>query len=461
MQVSTKNNGIEINFVPSLKQWEAWEYLNDDETTFVGYGGSGNSGKSWLECYWLTTMSIAYPGTGWFLGRETLTVLKDTTLKTLFKVFRECKIKEGRDYKYNQQSNIIQFTNGSEIFLLDLAFSPSDELYQWLGGYEFTGGVVDESGEVNRQAIITLASRIGRRKNAEYKIKAKICEGFNPSKTHVYSRYYLPWKSKTLAAEYKFVKALPSDNPSPEVDEWIKTILATKDKSLIERLIKGNFEYSDDPAILMGYDAICDIFTNTFIEHGRKCVTADIARLGGDRIVIIEWSGMRGKVTAFDRRKLNVSTTAIEAARLRNNCGKSDVIVDADGMGSGVEDFGGFKGFVNNSRPLPDPLKPLDANGKPTVENFDMLKSQCGFRIAEIINAKGLYLECEDWMKDLITEELGVVKQKNMNSDMKKGLIPKKEMVEVLGRSPDFFDAILMRAWFELKPAFVRTSNAA
>lgn len=465
-----------INFNPSAKQSEAWLYLTDATTNFVGYGGAAYSGKSYLLCYWIVFMCYAYPGTAWGIGRRELVNLKKTTLKTLWKVLNECKFLPDLDYTYNQQLNIIQFKNKSEIFLIDTAFYPSDEEYTRFGGLELTGCAIDESAETPYKAIDILWTRTGRRKNTgrlkkkdekgneiefDYNIGRKFLETFNPDKGHIYRRYYKPWKTKTLKETYKFVKALPKDNPAPDVQEYVAGIVANNDKNTIERLIKGNFEYSDDPAVLMDTDSINDIFTNTFVNEGRKCVTADIARLGGDRIVIIEWSGMRGKVTAFDREKLTVSTTAIEAARIRNSCGKSDVIVDSDGLGSGVEDFGGFKGFINNSRPLPDPKKPLDANGKPVAENFDMLKSQCGFRLAEIINNKELYLECEDWMKDLIIEELEQVKQKKMDSDMKKGLIPKAEMKESLGRSPDFFDALLMRMWFELKPKFVMTATAA
>ena len=49
---------------------------------------------------------------------------------------------------------------------------------------------------------------------------------------------------------------------------------------------------------------------------------------------------------------------------------------------------------------------------------------------------------------------------KILNSDMKKGLMPNDKVKEALGRSPDFWDAILMRAWFELKPKFVLTATA-
>ena len=83
------NEPINIEFKPSTKQFQAWQYLTDDHTTFIGYGGSAYSGKSWLLCYYLTTMSIAYPDTAWGLGRKALTNLKRTTLLTLFKVFKE------------------------------------------------------------------------------------------------------------------------------------------------------------------------------------------------------------------------------------------------------------------------------------------------------------------------------------------------------------------------------------
>lgn len=482
--MSAKPSGIKINFKPSGKQWQALQYLNDQDTNFVGYGGAAYSGKSYLLCYWITIMCIGYPGTAWGIGRKELSVLKKTTLKTLFKVFTECNIRADIDYRYNQTLNIITFKNGgdkmnlfeggSEIFLIDTAFQPSDEEYHRFGGLELTGCAVDESAETPYKAIDILWTRVGRRKNTgvlkqkvnglvvevPYNLGKKFLETFNPDKGHIYRRYYKPWKTGTLKPTYQFVKALPKDNPSHDVEEYIKGIIDNNDKNTIERLIRGNFEYSDDPAVLMDTDSINDIFGNTHVEHGRKCVTADIARLGGDRIVIIEWSGWRGKVSAFDKKKLDYSTTMIESARIRTGCGKSDVIVDSDGMGSGVEDFGGFKGFINNSRPLPDPKKPVDLNGKPVPENFDMLKSQCGFRMAEIVNAKKLYLQVEDWMRDLIIEEMEQAKQKKMDSDMKKGLVPKHEMKEALGRSPDFFDAILMRAWFELKPGFVMTAVA-
>lgn len=449
-----KTKGIEINFRPSLKQQIAWEYLMDKTTNFIGYGGAAYGGKTNLECYWLTIMCIAYKGTAWGLGRKELSVLKKTALISLFEVFQECNIKPDRDYKFNGQENKIVFTNGSVIFLIDTAFQPSDPLYTRFGGLELTGCAVDESAETGELAIDILFTRCGRKKNDVYDLPAKFLETFNPSKTHVYRRYYKPWKEGKLPDHYKFVQAFPQDNPHPSAKTYVETILKNGSKQTIARLIHGNFEYEDDPAALILYDKMVDVFSNKHVPGGRKCMTNDLARLGGDRIVSIEWDGHRGYVTAAKKQTLDITGKEIESKRLKMGIGKSDVLCDEDGLGGGVVDYEKFKGFVNNAAPLPNPENPLEK------ENYDNLKSQCSFRMADRINRNEVYLVCaEKWMEGMIIEEMEQVKQKALDTDQKKGVIPKQIMKEVLGRSPDFWDTIMMREWFDLKPRFVPTAD--
>lgn len=447
---------LEITFHPSIKQERALDLLmNHDDVNFVGYGGAAYGGKSYLLAYWLTIMAIAYSDTAWGLGRKELSVLRKTTLITLFKVFDEQKLKAGRDYNYNAQSNIITFCNKSVIFLLDTAYQPSDPLYTRFGGLELTGCAVDESAETDEGAINILFTRTGRRNNDKYKLGRKFLETFNPDKGHVYRRYYKPWKAEQLSDTYRFIQAFPQDNPSPDADEYVQGILRNSDKTTIERLIYGNFEYDDDPAALMIYDKILDVFTNSHVERGRKCITSDIARLGGDRIVIIEWDGFRGKVRAAERQSLDKTGVMLEDSRYRLKCGVSDVLVDEDGVGGGIVDFLKYKGFVNNATPLPSPNNPM------YKQNFDSLKSQCSYGIADMVNNNQIYLECEEWMKPLIIEEMEQVKQKAVDNDLKKGVVPKDKVKEKLQRSPDFWDAIMMRYWFELKPKFVVTAQRA
>lgn len=85
----------------------------------------------------------------------------------------------------------------------------------------------------------------------------------------------------------------------------------------------------------------------------------------------------------------------------------SDTLCDEDGVGGGVVDQLSCKGFVNNSSPI---LSDEDKK----LRNYKNLKDQCYFELAHIIESGKMQLivmNSDD--KELIIEELDVVKQKN------------------------------------------------
>jgi hypothetical protein len=431
----------------------------DPAVSDIVYGGAKGGAKSFTGCKLIFGDALMYSETHYFIARKELSALRKFTIPSIHECFQDWGIDINKYAKFNGQDNFFQLYNASRVYLLDVAYMPSDPLYMRFGSMQFTRGWGEEVGEWEEAAKNNLMAAVGRWKNKEHNLSPKLLQTCNPSKNYLYRNYYKPWKNGTLNPWERFIQALPTDNKMLS-SEYIQNLERTLNKNEKQRLLYGNWEYDSNPAALMDYEKITDIFTNTHVPEGTKYISADIARLGGDRIVIITWSGLRGKVIAFDKVVLPETLKRIEAARIRESIGKSAVLVDSDGMGSSIEDFGGFKGFTNNARAMPDPKKPTDANGKPVTENFDNLKSQCGFRMAEIINANGLFLECEDWMRPLIVEELEQVQQKALDSDMKKGLLPKDKVKELIGRSPDFWDAILMRIYFELKPRFVSAAQS-
>ena len=107
----------------------------------------------------------------------------------------------------------------------------------------------------------------------------------------------------------------------------------------------------------------------------------------------------------------------------------------------------GINGFSGGSAPLEqNHLKP----------NFQNLKTQCYYLLSEFINAHKIAVRTEDeTVKNMIIQELEVLKRKDADSDGKLKIISKDEVKELLGRSPDFADALMMRMWFELKPIFM------
>lgn len=440
-------NSIHIRFVPSKKQEIAWDHLNDKETIFIGYGGAAYGGKSWLLCYWLTIMSLAYPNTAWGLGRRELTTLKRTTLMTLFKVFKECGINPDEHYNYNQQINLITFFNGSQIFLIDTAYKPTDPLYTRFGGYELTGLGIDESAETAFEAIEILSTRCGRRLNGKYNLPKKILETFNPDKGHVYRRYYQPYKNGTLPKTFKFVPALPKDNPSGEAEAYVQSIISTASQVTIQRLIYGNFEYEDDPTRLFETDHLLDMFTMDHKPSDQKYLTVDVARFGNDKTVIFQWEGLHvKKIYSYDQTSTKFIREKIESLCSEHQIQRSKVIVDEDGVGGGVVDeTKGIKGFVNNSRQIDDKdsRKPL---------NYANLKTQCYFALADLV-LKGkisVYKGVNEHVKETLIGDLEQIKRKDPDKDGKIQLVPKDKIKEMTGRSPDYADAMMMRMYFEI-----------
>ncbi len=434
-------------------QKECWEAWTNDDITDIYYGGAKGGAKSFTGCALIFYDAMVYPDTRYFIGRHKLNDLRKFTIPTISEVFqRGFKLKQEDFCKFNGQDNFFDFKNGSKVLFLEGAYMPSDPLYERFGSMQFTRGMIEEAGEFEQAAKNNLAASIGRWKNDTYNLTRKLLQTGNPSKNYTYRDYYLPFRNGTLKPHQKFIQAFIQDNKMipPGYVQQLEQSLSKNEK---ERLLYGNWEYDDDPAALIEYDKILDIFTNTHVPTGPKKITVDIARLGGDKIVIIEWNGWRGKVRYWQRQTLDITGAKIEEARYRMEIGNSDVLVDEDGMGGGVVDFLKFKGFVNNSSALPSPNGPVDSNNNPIKENFDNLKSQCYFRLADRINKKGLYLECEsEEVKQWIIEELEQVKQKALDSDLKKGVMSKDKVKDLIGRSPDFADTIMMREYFELKP---------
>ena len=434
------SGGISINFKPSIKQSTALDYLMDKETLFIGYGGAAFSGKSYLLCYWLTIMCIAYPDTGWGLGRKELTTLKKTTLLTLFKVFDECNIKAGKDYNYNQQSSTITFYNKSQIFLIDMMNKPSDPLFTRFGGLELTGAAIDESAESTHNAIKILFTRLGRRNNNKHGISKKLLETFNPAKNHVYTRYYKPKMEGRELDGHRFVPALPKDNPSPEVEDYIRDIVATSDKTTIERLIRGNFEYDDDPDALCDFDKISDMWSNSFVEDGESFITADIALYGSDKFVLGIWSGWRLKeIITIDTMEADEVEAVIKKAAEKNKVPRSNIVYDADGLGSFL------RGYLRGAKPFHNGAKALND------ENYQNLKTQCAYKLAERINNNEIFIGT-DKNKPEIIQEIEQLKKYRADVDGKNQILPKATVKELIGRSPDFSDMIMMRAYFEIAP---------
>lgn len=424
------------------KQTIALDYLEDKVTEEVTYGGAAGGGKSILGSYFLLKQANKFPETRWLMGRESLTTLKETTLISFFKVCRIQGLQANIHFKYyDNPKNYISFPNGSIILLKDLAYYPADPDFDELGSLEITGAFIDEAPQVKVKAKNIVKSRM-RHMVSHYGLKPKSLYGCNPSKGWLYTEFYKPSKDGTLSEDKKFVQAFVTDNP--DIDENYRNNLLKLPQNLKERLLFGNWEYDDDPTVLCDYDAICDCFTNKHVAGGDKAISADLAMQGRDRFVTGSWEGLRCSID-IDKPKATGKSIETDLKNLMNqkHIGHSQTVADSDGLGAYLESYlTGIKEFHGG------------AQANESTEYYN-LKSECGYYLASAINKRELYIQCTDEQKEIIIEELGVLKADNVNADeRKKKIISKEKMKELLGHSPDYLDMLLMRMLFLVKPKF-------
>lgn len=433
------------------KQLEAFRYLQDKETTELLYGGAAGSGKSELGCGWVITSALAYPETRWLVGRSTYKSLRETTMKTFADVCKKLGLIRDVDWKWPGNSSEVKFKNGSEVILKDLFRYPSDPDFDGLGSLELTGAFVDEAAQITGRARDAVVSRL-RYKLNEYDLIGKLFMASNPGKNFLYGDFYVPHRDGKLPTHRKFVPALPKDNPFlPK--SYLKSLLE-RDKVTRDRMYYGLWEYDADPSAMVPYDRITQVFTNGHVWHpegtvrkdgtieSSKCVTVDPSYQGGDSTVILVWRGLAiVDCVEFSGDEVTLARTNSEIRRLcsEHQVPWSDVIIDVGGGygNSAFESIPGSRRFNGGASPELD-------------ENYQNLRTQCFYRLAEAMRANEVWFRTELTAdaRERIVREVEQLKRKGEDTDGKMRVVSKAEMKEALaGRSPDYLDAMAMRFW--------------
>ena len=416
------------------KQSDALYYLTDWTTDYVGYGGSAGSGKSVLGCFYIMNIAHYSEGAKLFIGRDSL---KDTRASVLYTFTQVANWYGFIDYKFTDYG--IEFKNGSVVELLDLSFYPyKDPQFDRLGSKEYTSGWIEEAQQTHHLAFEVLKTRVGRWKNKELNLKAKILATFNPAKNWVDSTFYRPFSKGQESKEIKFIYALPTDNPHLPAD-YIKRLYELKDEATKQRLLFGNFDYDADPTSLISYDNIKNIWSNDFSDDKTKYIVCDVARFGSDKAIVTVWEGLNIiELITFDISSTTQIQNAIRGLSQKHKVGKSNILADEDGVGGGVVDNLAIKGFVNNSKPF----NKMYAN----------IKSECGYLLSDQINQVGVKCDVSEKQREEIEQELGQLKTFDGDKDGKLKILPKEKIKENIGRSPDYLDCFIMRMYFDVKP---------
>jgi len=418
------------------KQKYALELLSyESPIAQVLYGGGVFSGKSFLGCDWQIKRRLKYPGTKGLIGRAELKKLRLSTMQTFFELCTLHGLKPNVHYTYNGQDHVIKWYNGSQTILMDLADMPSDPDFQRFGSIEITDYFVDEVAEVSKRCIDILQSRV------RYKLINDRPKGLmtcNPSKGWLYNDFYYANLKGELRNDRAFVQALPTDNPY--ISQTYLENLQKLPEYDRKRLLEGNWEFDDDSDKLFNTENLLRMFRNEVINEGKKYITADIARFGKDRTIIIVWEGL----TIIDIIELNRAALDEVVNKVRLTCQQhsillQDVVCDEDGVGGGVVDFLKCRGFVNGS--------------KPKHPQYQNLKSECYYKLAQYVEENKVTI-LSNTRKEQIIRELEMIKRHRADVDGKLQVTPKDVIKNREGISPDVADAIMMRMYFELNPSY-------
>lgn len=442
------------------KQLIAFEKWADNITEEIVFGGSKGGGKSFFGAACIFHDALVYPGTRYFIARKQLNDLRKYTHPTIQEVFSKWNLDIGKYARFNGQDNKFVCYNKSEVLFLECSATPEDPLFERFGSMQMTRGWIEEAGEVSEMAKINLNLSIGRWMNDKYGLTRKLLMTCNPKKNWL--KYnYVDLLKRGLLPETKAVifadiySNIFRQKGSEKVLEGLMGVAR-------QRLLLGNWDYDSDDDCLINSDKILDLYTNEYVNKGESFITGDIARFGKDKTVIMVWSGLRViDIVIIKTGKITDAASRIKLLANKYQVPNSNIIVDEDGVGGGVVDIIGCEGFVNNSSPIT--LNRVDYTGKLKPDNFDNLKSQCYYLLAEMVNSGKLFIETdfenefdEDGrsVKELLNQELENVREKEVDGDGKKAVMKKEKVKEIIGRSPDYSDAMMMRMYFEVMPKF-------
>lgn len=283
------------------------------------------------------------------------------------------------------------------------------------------------------------------------------------SKEELYNQYPQLFDKDNYRNEIKSLTFIPWSIYQNRIlltkDPWYLANLKTQDEIQRARLLDGNWKVRSDWLGLYDRDKLWDMFSNQIdYKDGRKCITSDVARFGADLAVIISWIWWYGaRIDIWTKSSIELLHQIIEDRKKEYNIWSSDVLCDEDGVWWWLVDKW-YKGFKNWDPAL-------------NKENYENLKTQCYYKLQWFIkdnlisiNSDNIYVDGHKtnqiiinsktyYIPDLIKKQLSSIKRKDTDKDGKLKINTKEEQKAILWwMSPDIWDSIMMRTWFDLDP---------
>ena len=167
--------------------------------------------------------------------RDTLPTLKRNTIPSFFKVCPKNFIKQ-----YNQDTQVVTFTNGSQILFFSENYDDDKQLDRWKG-LEVNGFLLEEVNELQQASFYKAIERAGAH-IIPNKPQPLIMATCNPSNNWVKELIYEPAKNGTLPSQWKYIQSRIFDNPVVLEDSVYMESLKMMPRYQYEQFVEGNWD---------------------------------------------------------------------------------------------------------------------------------------------------------------------------------------------------------------------------
>lgn len=203
--------------------------------------------NSYLGSCWLISSCLRWPDMRMVVGRKTLKSLRESTWNTILSVCKSWGLIENENFKVNNLSGEMIFWNGSKIIMKEMAYSPSDPSWLRFGSSEYSGGFIDEVGEIEERGVDVLFSRIRWKVHGTFKVP-KLLMSTNPCLGWIRDRFVIDNNGDPVQCREGelYLPFSVFDNPDVAFrNAYAASLRKINDPTTVERLLYGNWMWVD------------------------------------------------------------------------------------------------------------------------------------------------------------------------------------------------------------------------
>ena len=406
--VRIKLNPYQEKFILSEKRYPA---------LIAGIG----TGKTMMMLSKLWRLCEKYPNSLVLIVRKEFTDLRDSTIKDFTSYFG-VGINAEKDYNFGNGS-CIMFRHGSELAVLK--------------NVNLTAFGIEQAEEFETDEEFTFLRDRLRRQNAPLR------QGLVIANAHGHNWIWNLWIGNP-GKNYDGFQAITFDNAHNLPDDFIEDLREMEHEAPnhYKQYVMNNHDVvegddyilsSDDLAISVG------LVSSQLGSPGSSILSLDVARFGKDLNVAthLETRGSHRfeQTLAKHWEGLDLMVTTGKMVDLIFTLKPSVVVVDGDGLGGGV---------VDRLRELKKTV--IEFRGGKQARHKDKFynrRSEGALDVADLVKRGWLKILNEEVLKN---ELLGI--KYTFDSKGRKRLEPKEKMKERLGKSPNYFDSLMMAVYY-------------